>query len=77
MIVVLMGVSGSGKSTVGGALAARLGCSFLDADDLHSQASILKMTSAVPLTDADREPWLQALRVAGLGRSLSVSAAPG
>ncbi|KRF33815.1 hypothetical protein ASG83_02150 [Yonghaparkia sp. Soil809] len=54
-----MGVTGSGKSTVGGLLAARLGVPFVDADDLHSHESIAKMTRGEPLVDADRWPWLE------------------
>ena len=56
--IVVMGVSGCGKSTVGTALAHRLGVAFLDADDLHSPGSIAKMTAGNPLDDADRRPWL-------------------
>lgn len=55
-----MGVSGSGKSTVGAALAERLGATFEDGDDLHSQANLDKMRAGVELTDEDRAPWLQA-----------------
>jgi len=62
MIVVLMGVSGSGKTTVGKILARELGWTFLDADDYHPAASIEKMRRGIPLNDADRRPWLQALR---------------
>jgi len=58
-IVVLAGVSGSGKTAVGTVLAARLGWVFEDADALHSPAQIAKMRSGVPLTDADRWPWLE------------------
>jgi gluconokinase len=58
MIVVLAGVSGSGKSAVGTVLAARLGWRFEDGDALHSPAQIAKMHAGVPLTDADRWPWL-------------------
>lgn len=58
MIVVLMGVSGSGKSTVGAALAAALGWPLVDADDLHPPANVAKMAAGVPLTDEDRWPWL-------------------
>jgi len=61
MIVVLMGVAGSGKTTVGRALAARLGCRFFDADDFHPPENIARMHAGVPLTDADREPWLASL----------------
>lgn len=59
--IVVMGVSGSGKTTVGQALAERLGAAFEDADDLHSEANIAKMRSGHPLDDADRGPWLQAV----------------
>ena len=58
MIVVLMGVSGSGKSTVGVALAAALGWRLIDADDLHSPQNVAKMAAGIPLTDDDRWPWL-------------------
>ena len=58
-IVVLAGVSGSGKTAVGTVLAARLGWVFEDTDALHSPAQIAKMRSGVPLTDADRWPWLE------------------
>ncbi len=58
-----MGVSGSGKTTVGQRLASRTGWSFLDADDLHSAEAIERMAAGTPLTDADRWPWLD--RVAG------------
>jgi gluconokinase len=56
-----MGVSGSGKSTVGAALARRLGVPFADADDFHPAANIAKMAAGTPLTDADRYPWLEAV----------------
>lgn len=56
-----MGVSGSGKTSLGRALAARLSWDFIDADDFHPPGNILKMESGIPLTDADREPWLDAL----------------
>lgn len=61
MIVVVMGVSGSGKSTVGALLAARLGCEFLEGDSLHPPTNIEKMKQGVPLTDRDRAPWLAAI----------------
>ncbi|MDB5453887.1 MAG: gntK [Caulobacteraceae bacterium] len=57
-VVVMMGVSGSGKTTVGEALASRLGWPFQEGDDFHSAANIAKMKAAIPLTDADRAPWL-------------------
>jgi carbohydrate kinase (thermoresistant glucokinase family) len=56
--VVVMGVSGGGKTTVGRLLAQRTGWSFLDADELHSAEAIAKMKAGVPLTDDDRAPWL-------------------
>jgi gluconokinase len=59
--IVVMGVSGSGKSTVGAALAQRLGVPFADADDLHPPANIAKMTAGHPLDDNDRYPWLEAI----------------
>ena len=58
-VVVVMGVSGSGKSTVGAALAQRLGVPFEDADDLHPRANIAKMSAGRPLDDEDRHPWLE------------------
>ena len=61
MIVVLMGVTGSGKTTVGKVLAKQLGWKFHDADDYHPPANIEKMRRGVPLTDEDRKPWLQTL----------------
>ena len=62
MIIVVMGVSGAGKSRVGDALARSLGWPFIEGDDFHSPANVAKMRSGVPLTDADREPWLHALQ---------------
>ena len=56
-----MGVSGSGKSVVGQALAADLGWPFFDADDFHPEANVAKMAAGTPLTDADRWPWLDRL----------------
>jgi len=61
MIVILMGVSGVGKTTVGELLAARTGWAFYDADAYHPPANIEKMRNAVPLTDDDRWPWLDRL----------------
>ena len=57
MIVLLMGVCGCGKSTIGRALAAELDWPFLDSDTLHPQANVAKMASGMPLTDEDRWPW--------------------
>lgn len=62
MVVVLMGVTGSGKTTVGKALASTMGWVFYDADDFHPPANKAKMHAGVPLTDADRWPWLAAIR---------------
>jgi gluconokinase len=59
--IVVMGVSGSGKSTVGAALAQRLRVPFADADDFHPPANIEKMTAGTPLNDDDRYPWLEAI----------------
>lgn len=64
MIIIVMGVSGSGKSRVGQALAQRLGWQFRDADDFHTQAAKEKMKQAIPLNDQDRQPWLEAMRSA-------------
>ncbi len=61
-VLVVMGVAGSGKSTVGGLLAAELGCQFLDGDSLHPRHNIEKMSRGVSLTDFDRAPWLAAIR---------------
>lgn len=57
-LIVVMGVSGSGKSTVGALLAQRLGVPFEDADALHPAANVAKMAAGIPLTDDDRWPWL-------------------
>ncbi|MDO0976294.1 gluconokinase [Mycolicibacterium frederiksbergense] len=59
--IVVMGVSGSGKSTVGAALAQRLRVPFADADDFHPPANIAKMTAGHPLDDDDRRPWLDSI----------------
>ena len=62
MVIVLMGVSGAGKTTVGQLLASQLGWDFADADDYHPAANVEKMRTGIPLTDADRAPWLKTLR---------------
>lgn len=62
--IVMMGVSGSGKTTVGEALAARLGVPFRDADEFHPRSNVEKMSAGIPLTDADRWPWLDAIGLA-------------
>jgi gluconokinase len=60
-MIVVMGVAGAGKSTIGSMLACRLGWEFADADRFHPAANVDKMTRGVPLTDADRAPWLEAI----------------
>jgi gluconokinase len=62
MIIVMMGVSGSGKTHTGRLLAEQLRWRFYDADDFHPPENIARMTSGVALTEADREPWLERLR---------------
>jgi gluconokinase len=62
VVVLLMGVSGAGKTTVGKLLASELGWELADADDYHSAANVEKMRGGIPLTDADRGPWLESLR---------------
>jgi gluconokinase len=81
MIVVLMGVSGSGKTTIGTLLAERSGVVFADADDYHPVANKQKMASGEPLNDDDRQPWLETLNAlmtgwfeAGTGGVLACSA---
>jgi len=71
LAVVVMGVSASGKSTMGRELAVRLGAAFLDADDFHSEANRRKMAAGIPLTDEDRGPWLDEV-----GRALAAAAPP-
>jgi gluconokinase len=78
MILIVAGVSGSGKTTVGEALARRLAWAFIDGDALHPARDIAKMRSGTPLTDTDRAPWLRAVAdrldaQAGLGRSAIVA----
>ena len=62
MVIVLMGVAASGKTTVGRMLAEDLGWTFYDADDFHPRANVEKMSRGVPLDDEDRRPWLETLR---------------
>jgi gluconokinase len=64
VIVVVMGVTGAGKTTIGVLLAQRLGWDFVDADSFHSPANVEKIRQGIALDDADREPWLKALRQA-------------
>src|SRR5580704_11167373 len=61
MIVIVMGTTGSGKTTIGSLLSKGMGWEFVDADDFHPPANVEKMKHGIPLTDADREPWLKAL----------------
>jgi gluconokinase len=63
MVVLLMGVAGSGKTTIGRGLAAELGWRFADADDFHPPANVAKMSAGIPLDDTDRVPWLAAIRL--------------
>jgi gluconokinase len=67
MILALMGVTGSGKTTIGKLLAAETGWRFADADDFHSEANRAKMHANIPLTDEDRKPWLASLHQLLLG----------
>jgi gluconokinase len=60
-VIVVMGVSGCGKTTIAGLLAARLGWQLAEADAFHSPENVAKMRSGIPLTDADREPWLDGI----------------
>jgi len=62
MVTIIMGVTGSGKTTIGSLLASRLGWKFHDADDFHSAASRGKMSQGIPLTDHDRSSWLDSLQ---------------
>lgn len=62
MIILLMGVAGSGKTTIGQKLAARTGWKFVDADSFHSEAAVAKMSRGESLTDDDRAPWLAKMR---------------
>ena len=69
MIVIVMGVVGAGKTTVGSMLAAELGWLFADADDFHPPTNVEKIRNGIALTDADRAPWLELLRKAIAGWS--------
>ncbi|MYU22788.1 gluconokinase [Streptomyces sp. SID8352] len=78
-VVAVMGVAGTGKSTVGGLLAARLGVACADGDDFHPPANVARMSAGTPLTDEDRGPWLDAVGRwargrAGLGGVVACSA---
>ncbi|MFI1439948.1 gluconokinase [Streptomyces fructofermentans] len=78
-VVVVMGVAGTGKTTIGPLLAERLGVPYAEGDDFHPEANIAKMSAGTPLTDEDRGPWLDAIGAwahgrAGLGGVVSSSA---
>ena len=78
MIVVFMGVCGSGKTSVGRRVAERMGWTFIEGDDLHPAANRRKMAAGTPLTDGDRRPWLDRIaarmrRIDGEGRSMVVA----
>ena len=60
-VILVMGVSGSGKTTIAALLAGRLGWNFVDGDDLHPPANVAKMRAGTPLTDEDRWPWLDVI----------------
>ena len=62
MVIILMGVSGTGKTTIGKVMAAEPGWEFVEGDDFHPVENVEKMNAGIPLNDADRWPWLQALR---------------
>jgi gluconokinase len=79
LTVVVMGVAGTGKTTIGPLVAARLGVPYAEGDDFHPAANVAKMSAGVPLDDEDRRPWLDAIgawahRRAGLGGVVSSSA---
>jgi gluconokinase len=78
MVVIVMGVVGAGKTTVGRLLAEELGWNFADADDFHPASNVEKIRQGIPLTDADRQPWLDRLRAAIMtwmqdGRSVALA----
>jgi gluconokinase len=77
-LFLVMGVSGSGKSTIAKGLAERLGISFMEADDYHPAANIEKMRASIPLTDEDRRPWIDALcaalvKITGEGQRVALA----
>jgi len=70
ILLVVMGVSGTGKSTLGAALSKALHLPFIDGDDLHPQSNVTKMSRGEPLTDTDRQPWLETIRKTAVTRVL-------
>jgi len=62
MVIIVMGVSGAGKTTIGTRLADEIGCTYYDGDDFHPAINIEKMSQGIPLNDADRVPWMLSLR---------------
>ena len=80
--ILVLGVSGSGKTTISGLLAGRLGWELADADDFHPPANIEKMRSGTPLTDEDRWPWLEAIaayvrEIRAAGKQIETHTSPG
>jgi len=71
MVILIMGVAGSGITTIGSRLAVELGWEFIDADDFHSKQNIEKMASGIPLTETDRAPWLEELNTKLIADDLS------
>lgn len=61
-VILIMGVSGTGKTTIAKALSQEINAIFIDADDFHPQSNVIKMSQGIPLNDQDRLPWLQAIR---------------
>jgi gluconokinase len=72
-VVYVMGVAGSGKTTIGALLAGRIGGAFVDADDLHPAANVAKMARGEALDDADRAPWLDAVAIAAAARAATTT----
>ncbi|KDQ55836.1 hypothetical protein JAAARDRAFT_37259 [Jaapia argillacea MUCL 33604] len=76
VLIVVMGVCGTGKSTLGGALAEALSMPLIEGDEMHTKAAVAKMASGQPLTDIDREPWLQLIRTTAEHMSVEQSHDP-
>ncbi|KAJ3824152.1 P-loop containing nucleoside triphosphate hydrolase protein [Lentinula raphanica] len=77
VLIIVMGVSGTGKSTLGSELAKELNMPFIDGDDLHPPANVQKMSAGQPLTDADREPWLELIRTTAEHKVVELQAEKG